>query len=152
MIIKKYNIFKTKNIILSLLFPFIYFFAEIFFQYAFSADVYSLTIIIFELFSGIDPFPGTFDQIYEAKRLDEKPSIPSDFPSELKELVIKGWSKDPKKRPGIHEFMSALNKMLVQDERQSVIRNDFPKWPETNSSKKREETESGGFLGCFALL
>ncbi len=38
--------------------------------------------------------------------------MPSDFPAELKELVIRGWSKEPKKRPPIHEFKLALNKML----------------------------------------
>ncbi len=38
--------------------------------------------------------------------------MPSDFPAELKELVIRGWSKEPKKRPPIQEFKLALNKML----------------------------------------
>jgi hypothetical protein len=52
--------------------------------------VYSLTIIIFELFSGIDPFPGHIGKIFQAKMSDKKPAIPSDFPAELKELVIQG--------------------------------------------------------------
>ncbi len=94
-----------------------------------SADIYSLTIIIFELFSGIDPFPGHIGQIFKAKMLDEKPKFPSDFPSELKELVSKGWSKIPTERPPLQEFMAALNTMLTV-----------------------EETQSEGFLGCFALL
>ena len=90
-------------------------FNNIFFQYGVSADVYSLAIIIFELFSGIDPFPGSMGQIFEAKRLDEKPVIPSDFPSDLRELVIQGWSKDPKERLPIQDFQSALNKMLPRE-------------------------------------
>ncbi len=87
-------------------------FNNIFFQYGVSADVYSLSIIIFELFSGIDPFPGSMGQIFEAKRLDEKPVIPSDFPFDLRELVIQGWSKYPKERLPIQDFQSVLNKML----------------------------------------
>jgi hypothetical protein len=69
---------------------------------------------------------------------DKKPAVPSDFPSELKELVMKGWSKDPKERPQIQEFMSALNKMLAQEERQSMVNDYPPSSSETNSSEKRE--------------
>jgi hypothetical protein len=94
-----------------------------------SVDFYSLTIIIFELFSGIDPFPGNLMQIFESKMMDKKPKFPSDFPSELKELVSKGWSKIPTERPPLQEFMAALNTMVTV-----------------------EETQSEGFLGCFALL
>ncbi len=81
-----------------------------------SADVYSLSIIIYELFSSIDPFPGSFIQIFEAKRLDEKPCVPSDFPSDLIELILRGWSFNPKKRPPVQEFKAALNKMLTGKE------------------------------------
>ncbi len=82
-----------------------------------SADVYSLTIIIFELFSGIDPFSGDHSQVIQAKTTDKKPPIPSDFPLLLIELMLSGWSKDPKERSSIEEFKSALKKMLTGDER-----------------------------------
>jgi serine/threonine protein kinase len=82
------------------------------FQYGVSTDVYSLTIIIFELFSSINPFPGHIDEIFQAKMSDKKPVVPSTFPTELKELVIQGWSKEPKKRPPVQEFKLALYKML----------------------------------------
>jgi hypothetical protein len=77
---------------------------------------------MFELFSGIDPFPGTFGQIFEAKRLDKKPVIPSDFPSHLKELVLQGWSFNPKERPPVQEFKAALNKMLAGEEKEASNR------------------------------
>ncbi len=80
-----------------------------------SADVYSLTIIIFELFSGIDPFPGHIGQIFEAKRLDKKPAVPLNFPSALKELILLGWSKEPKERPQLAEFKSGLTAMLQSE-------------------------------------
>jgi serine/threonine protein kinase len=105
-----------------------------FFQYGFSADVYSLSIIIFELFSGIDPFPGHFAQVFEAKRLDEKPVIPSNFPSDLKELICRGWTKEPKDRPPIEEFKSAFNKMLPKAEKNYSLT-----LPEDNSSNENKE-------------
>ena len=96
--------------------------------------MYSLTIIIFELFSGIDPFPGHIGQIFQAKMSDKKPVIPADFPAELKELVFQGWSKDPKERPQIQEFKLALNKMLtIEGKDQS------PTLPEDNSPNEKEE-------------
>ena len=109
-------------------------FNNIFFQYGVSADVYSLSIIIFELFSGIDPFPGSMGQIFEAKRLDEKPVIPSDFPSDLRELVIQGWSKDPKERLPIQDFQSALNKMLPSGRKHKSLM-----FQENNYHKEKKE-------------
>ncbi len=96
--------------------------------------MYSLTIIIFELFSGIDPFPGHIGQIFLAKMSDKKPAIPSDFPAELKELVILGWSKDSKERPLIQEFKSELNKMFYQDGKDQCLT-----LPEDSSSNEKEE-------------
>jgi hypothetical protein len=65
---------------------------------------------------------------------DKKPAIPADFPAELKELVIQGWSKEPEKRPLIQEFKSALIKMLTREVKvQSVT------LPGDNSPTKKEE-------------
>ncbi len=96
--------------------------------------MYSLTIIIFELFSGINPFPGHIGQIFQAKMSDKKPVIPSDFPVELIELVIQGWSKDPKERPSIQGFKSAFNKVLPREEK-----GQSPTLPEDNSPNEKEE-------------
>ncbi len=96
--------------------------------------MYSLTIIIFELFSGIDPFPGHIVQIFQAKMSDKKPAISADFPAELKELVIQGWSKDPKERPSIQEFKSAFNKMLPKQGK-----GQSPTLPEDNLSNEKED-------------
>ena len=85
-------------------------------QYGVLADIYSLVIILFELFSGMNPFPGNIGQIFQAKNLDEKPEIPSEFPTALKNLIIDGWSKKPRERPAIEKFKSALN-VLKQEEK-----------------------------------
>jgi serine/threonine protein kinase len=83
-------------------------------QYGVFADIYSLAIILFEFFSGMDPFPGNMGQIFQAKNLDEKPKFPSQFPAALKDLVYAGWSKKPRERPAIDNFRSALRSMLKE--------------------------------------
>ncbi len=103
--------------------------------------MYSLTILIFELFSGINPYPGHIGQIFLAKMSDKKPVIPSDFPLELIELVIQGWSKDPKERPSIEEFTSALNKMVPREgKNQSLMlqENNYPKEKKEQLGSKKE--------------
>ncbi len=65
---------------------------------------------------------------------DKKPAIPSDFPAELKQLVNQGWSKEPKKRPLIHEFKSAFNKMLPKERKVQS-----PTLPEDNLSNEKKE-------------
>jgi hypothetical protein len=42
--------------------------------------------------------------------------MPTHFPPDLKELVHRGWSKEPKERPPIEEFKSALKTLLTQGE------------------------------------
>jgi hypothetical protein len=114
-----------------------------FFQYGASVDVYSLTIIIYELFSGINPFPGHISNVFEAKRLDVRPVVPSDFPSYLKELVIQGWSQDPKNRPPIAKFMSVMNQMLYRGGTQS---NQSSALPEIANLPNEKHDQSSSFL------
>ncbi len=75
----------------------------------------------------MDPFPGSFGQIFKAKILDKKPFMPPDFPSYLKDLIFQGWSKEPKERTHIHEFKSAFHKMLSREgKKQSLTLKDVP--------------------------
>ncbi len=69
---------------------------------------------------------------------DKKTVIPSDFPSDLRELVIQGWSKDPKERPFIQEYKSALKKMFPREGKHQPLMfqdNNYPK-------EKREQLDS----------
>ncbi len=69
---------------------------------------------------------------------DKKPVIPLDFPSDLRELVIQGWSKDPKKRLPIQEFKSALNKILaIEGKHQPLMFQD-----NNYLKEKREQLDS----------
>jgi hypothetical protein len=83
-------------------------------QFGVLPDIYSFAIILFELFSGMDPFPGNIGQIVQAKIQDEKPKIPSQFPATLKIVISDGWSQKPRERPKLKKFRSAL--MLEQEE------------------------------------
>ncbi len=85
-----------------------------------------MTIIIFELFSGIDPFPGRMFQIFQAKLLDKEPAVPTDFPSDLKELVSLGLSQKPNERPEIHKFKSVFVKMLTEEKDIAMLRLEKP--------------------------
>ncbi len=73
--------------------------------------------------------------------MDEKPVLPSNFPIDLKELVIQGWSKDTKKRLPIQDFQSALNKMLPREgKHQSLMLQDmnYPKEKKEQLDNKKE--------------
>ena len=77
-------------------------------KYGVSADVYSYSTIIFELFSEKCPFPGEMSEVLQAKKNGERPEIPDDFPIELDELVVRGCSIHLAERPQLKEFNSAL--------------------------------------------
>jgi serine/threonine protein kinase len=107
------------------------------FQFAASVDIYSLSILFFELLSGKNPFPGDVYQVLLAKMSDKKPAVPSDFPGDLKELVFQGYSKEPRERPALEDFQSALKKMLAVEETQDQL----PNLSEKKSSNEREEDQ-----------
>ena len=78
-----------------------------------SADVFSLAVILYELFSGLDPFPlcQTIMQVMMAMIKNQRPEFPSDFPAELKAVIQKGWSNSPEDRPEIEAFRTELKKL-----------------------------------------
>ncbi|CAG0907108.1 unnamed protein product, partial [Cyprideis torosa] len=82
-------------------------------RYGTPVDVYSLSLILFELFTGEDPFKGCTSvmQVLAAIMRDERPQIPNDFPEALKPILEKGWSKDPIQRPPLTLFRDALQKV-----------------------------------------
>ena len=115
-------------------------FALFHFQYGAQADIYSLNIIFFELFSGRHPFPGTIYQVYLAKLRGEKPLVPANFPSDLKELVFQSFSIEPKERPPLENFQPVLNKMLTlagTEKNQSIT------WPDVDSLTEKDEQHLG---------
>jgi serine/threonine protein kinase len=83
-------------------------------KYGTSADIYSLLVILYELFSGLEAFPGkNFMMIYKAKEIREEPELLENFPPKLNPLIRKGWTAEPKDRPALMEIMMALREMLT---------------------------------------
>ncbi len=82
--------------------------------YGVSVDVYSLSIVIYEIFSGLEPYPNYGDmQVFKAKEKGEKPKFPEEFPWDLKNLILRGWSSDSAGRPQICIFQKTLDAMNV---------------------------------------
>ena len=80
-----------------------------------SVDVYSFSLIIYEMFTGRRPYEGDQNQAIRAKIDDVKPEFTPDFPAGLKDLVERGWLKDPLMRPQLREFRAELIKMIGKD-------------------------------------
>jgi hypothetical protein len=71
--------------------------------------------------------------------------MPTHFPSDLKELVHRGWSKKPKERPSIQEFKSALMAMLTGGEKlectQATYNNNSPNAVMLNEREAQLESQ-----------
>ena len=84
-------------------------------QYDNKVDVYSSTIIVFQVFTK-ERFPFTQDpslivQI-QAIRRSIKPQIPTYIPRTLQALIAKGWSRQPQERPKVDEFIEAFEELV----------------------------------------
>ena len=81
--------------------------------YGVTVDIYSLAMILYELFSGKDAFKN-YDimNILTAVTLrNERPPFDDDFPLNLKEFVKRGWDQDANMRPTLEDFKQALQSM-----------------------------------------
>ncbi|KAJ5069233.1 palmitoyltransferase [Anaeramoeba ignava] len=97
-----------------------------------SCDIYSLSMILYEIFSKKQAFENHTPQMIIFKSMKgERPEFPQDFPKELSEVIKKGWSSNPKERCSLNEFTKCLNMMKSQNQRQ-------PK--KTNQQKTRHST------------
>ncbi len=91
-------------------------------KYGASADIFSLAMVLFELFTERDPFPNcTLMQVLAALLRNKRPEIPpKSMPDKMVVLVKRGWSTDPSNRPGLEEFRNALAK-LKKNQATSVV-------------------------------
>jgi len=86
-------------------------------KYGVSADVYSLSILLYELFSELAPFSGYSEfEIYAKVQKNQRPDFPQNFPEELRNVIAIGWSSIPGDRPRVKEFEAVLIKMIGEDE------------------------------------
>ena len=83
-------------------------------QYNYKVDVYSSSIIVFEVFTKQRfPFPdGNPMQKLQAIRRSDKPQIPAYIPRTLQTLIAKGWSRQPQERPEVYKFIEAFEELI----------------------------------------
>ncbi|KAJ5071837.1 serine/threonine-protein kinase ulk3 [Anaeramoeba ignava] len=86
--------------------------------YGSSCDVYSLSIIFYQLFSKQEPYKGiSVGRLVLKIMKGERPDIEKDFPNdmnELKELIKKGWDHEQENRPNLDEFEKCFKKMEIE--------------------------------------
>ncbi|GES81616.1 kinase-like domain-containing protein [Rhizophagus clarus] len=85
-----------------------------------SSDIYSLSMIMWEITTGRKPFSNiTHDHQLAYKIIDgERPKITDDTPKCLAKLMKRCWDSDPTKRPSITEIRETLS--LWYNEKESV--------------------------------
>jgi serine/threonine protein kinase len=94
--------------------------------YGFSVDIFSLTVILYELFSKCPAEAGLGSnamQIMLSIVQGRRPTIPPEFPTTLKPLIARGWSPNPRERPALVEFRTVFQAMappLVLKETESA--------------------------------
>jgi serine/threonine protein kinase len=108
-------------------------------QYGYSVDIYSLSIILFEMFSGQPAersLGGNMMQIMFAVAQGKRPQFPNDFPSILRPVIESGWAHEGAKRPNLNKFREALLSMLTSKLKVSPPRS-------TDNKRVSMESQSG---------
>ncbi|KAF2073598.1 hypothetical protein CYY_005087 [Polysphondylium violaceum] len=78
-------------------------------QYTESCDVYAFGIILWELYTRLQPYDGVSNwTIPVMVDRGERPKIPSDCPTDYAKLVKTCWTDSPKKRPTFNEIHLTL--------------------------------------------
>jgi serine/threonine protein kinase len=79
-------------------------------EYDDKADVYSFSIIVWEVLTNEEPYKDEFenyDELVEAITLDnQRPGIPNWFTPSLRDLVQSCWDDSPTNRPSFEEILS----------------------------------------------
>lgn len=85
-------------------------------RYHWSADVYSVALLIHEILSLKKPYEhlsrADSDQIIHMEGV--RPSIPTSWPQGFQDLIQSGWARDPLSRPSMSDFDESLVSELQQ--------------------------------------
>ncbi|KAJ5076614.1 serine/threonine-protein kinase ulk3 [Anaeramoeba ignava] len=106
-------------------------------KYDRSCDIYSLSMILYEIFSKKQPFENENGMAIPVKVMQgERPEFPINFPKKLSELIKKGWSPNPEERCSLNEFTKCLNMMkngevelIIEEEKKPIISPNHPMNP-----------------------
>lgn len=86
--------------------------------YSNKVDIYSVGMIMYQLFHGAPPFSGMapLDAARAAATENLRPSISPKLPSELQQLISACWHPNPVERPTAAAVSAALGKMFPQED------------------------------------
>ena len=98
-------------------------------EYNHKIDIYSLTIIIFELYTK-QRFPFKCNSIFPMDKINAveesiTPEIPNDLPAKLLNLIPNGWNIDPKVRPDLDDFISVFEDLIELQSNQSDLQEEI---------------------------
>jgi len=108
-------------------------------KYGCTADIFSLAVILFEMFGGQPAERGLGSnvmQIMMAIVQGKRPALPDKFPPCLRQLVERGWAQDPAERTSLAEFRAALQ-TIVSESRAST-----PRIEDKRVSRLQQATET----------
>ena len=82
-------------------------------RYTTKADVYGFGIVIWEMFSRADPFPGLppFQIVFAVGNQGLRPRLNNNWPAEWVKLITDCWAEDPLLRPNFEEIITILDKL-----------------------------------------
>jgi serine/threonine protein kinase len=82
--------------------------------YTKSSDVYSFGIILWELLTQLDPYPGKSPANIMAGVMNDdlRPEIPSSTTTPIRELIESCWHSDPTQRPTFSQILENLNEQM----------------------------------------
>ena len=89
--------------------------------YKLPADVYSFSILLWQVFALKKPFPKikTVDEYTKVVfRNGERPKAGKNWPQEMKRMMEDGWSEDPNQRPSMKDYTMTLTQTLGTLQRQ----------------------------------
>jgi len=81
------------------------------------ADVYSFGIVLWEILTRSVPFAhhSDFDSFVEAVCIkNERPPMPAECLSSLRNLITKCWASNPSSRPSFPEIVDALDNLIIE--------------------------------------
>lgn len=87
-------------------------------KYNEKADVYSLSLILYQLVSGIKPFRNMTRRDFYSRVVNrnQRPTVDKKWPVGFSRLLEASWHPDLTKRPNTAEFLECLN-ILIEDQR-----------------------------------